>query len=68
MVSADIDEELVYQITKALWQPASRVLLESGHAKGKAIRLETALRGVAIPLHPGAERYYFEAGLIEHGP
>ena len=34
-------------------------------AKGKAITVETALDGIGIPLHPGAEKYYREAGLIK---
>jgi TRAP transporter TAXI family solute receptor len=65
VVGAEIDDELVYQITRALWHPNSRLLLDGGHAKARLIRLETALEGVSIPLHPGAERYYREAGLIE---
>lgn len=63
VTGADQDEELIYQITKALWNDNSRRLLDSGHAKGKEIRLETALDGVGVPLHPGAARYYREAGL-----
>ena len=63
VTGADQDEELIYQITKALWNENSRKLLDSGHAKGKEIRLETALDGVGVPLHPGAARYYREAGL-----
>lgn len=62
--SADIDEELVYQITKALWNDKTRKLLDTGHAKGKAITLETALNGVGVPLHAGAERFYREVGLL----
>lgn len=65
VVSAAADEERVYQITKALWNQANRALLDSGHPQGKAITLETALDGIAIPLHPGAERFYEEAGLIK---
>ena len=65
LVGAETDEELVYGITKALWHDNARQLLDNGHAKGQAITLATALDGVAIPLHPGAERYYREAGLIE---
>ena len=65
VVSANVDEELVYGITKALWNEKSRKLLDKGHAKGKAITAETALDGVGIPLHPGAERYYKEAGLLK---
>lgn len=63
VVSADVDEQLVYDIVKALWNENSRKLLDNGHAKGKSITLETALDGIGIPLHPGAERYYREAGL-----
>ena len=35
-------EELIYKVTAALWNPASRKLLDSGHAKGREIRIETA--------------------------
>ena len=63
--SAKEDEELIYNITKALWNKESRKLLDVGHAKGKTITLDTALSGVGVPLHPGAERFYKEAGLIK---
>jgi uncharacterized protein len=65
VVAAEIDEDLVYGITKALWHDNARILLEDGHARAHAITLETALDGVSIPLHPGAERYYREVGLLE---
>ena len=63
--SAKADEELIYGITQALWNEKSRKLLDDGHAKGKSITLETALDGVGVPLHAGAERFYKEAGMIE---
>ncbi|WP_339856233.1 TAXI family TRAP transporter solute-binding subunit [uncultured Nisaea sp.] len=40
-------------------------MLDKGHAKGKQIVLETALKGVLIPIHPGAEKFYKEVGLIK---
>ena len=55
-------DDLVYEITKALWSDKTRAALDSGHAKGKAIQKATALTGVGIPLHPGAEKFYKEAG------
>ena len=55
--SAKEDEELVYQITKALWNDESRKLLDVGHAKGKTITTDSALNGVGVPLHAGAERF-----------
>lgn len=65
LVHADVDEELVYGITRALWHDNARQLLDHGHDKGRAITLQTALQGLGVPLHPGAERYYREAGLLE---
>lgn len=64
VVSAELDEELVYQITKALWHPFNRPLLMTGHPQARNLSIETALNGVAIPLHPGAERYYKEVGKL----
>jgi len=58
-------EELIYNITKALWNDKSRKLLDVGHAKGKTITAETALSGIGVPLHAGAERFYKEIGLLD---
>lgn len=65
VTSADQPEELIYGITKALWNENTRKQLDAGHAKGKQITPENALAGVGIPLHPGAERFYKEAGLLK---
>ena len=68
VTSADQPEDLIYAITKAMWNEQTRKLLDNGHAKGKAIVLEAALNGIDnldVPLHPGAERFYKEAGLIK---
>lgn len=67
-VSSDLSEELVYSITKALWNENTRRLLDNGHAKGKQITPDTALDGIlalGVPLHAGAEKFYKEAGLLE---
>lgn len=63
--SAKQDEDLVYNITKALWNEESRKLLDVGHAKGKTITPDSALAGVGVPLHAGAEKFYKEAGLLK---
>ena len=65
ITSAKIDAGLVYEITKGLWSDKTRAALDAGHAKGKVIRKETALLGLGIPLHPGAEKFYKEAGLAK---
>jgi TRAP transporter TAXI family solute receptor len=63
IVNADIPDDLVYSITKALWHETSRKILDQGHPMGQRIRLETALQGVVVPLHPGAERFYRDVGM-----
>ena len=68
VVSSDLSEELVYGITKAMWNDNTRKLLDNGHAKGKQITPDTALDGIAalgVPLHAGAEKFYKEAGLLK---
>jgi len=65
VTSAKQSDELIYKVTAALWNPATRKLLDSGHAKGREIRLETATKGLGIPLHPGAEKFYKEQGLLK---
>jgi hypothetical protein len=58
-------DPLIYNITAALWNANTRKLLDSGHAKGRAIKLDSALLGLGIPLHPGAEKFYREKGLLK---
>ena len=58
LVNADVPNDLVFAIVRALFHPDNRGLLDSGHPKGKLIRLETARDGLPVPLHPGAEAYY----------
>ncbi|QQP88828.1 TAXI family TRAP transporter solute-binding subunit [Skermanella sp. TT6] len=64
VTSANQPEELVYNIVKALWSDSARAALDAGHAKGKLITLENATSGTAIPLHPGAEKFYREKGVL----
>ena len=39
--------------------------MAEAHAQGKNVQPKTALAGMSIPLHPGAEKFYKEAGLIK---
>lgn len=57
----NIPEEIVYNITKVIWENLST--LKEIHGATKDMRLETAIDGLGAPLHPGAIRYYREVGL-----
>jgi len=63
LVASTMEEDIIYQITKTLWNQNSRRLLDSGHAKGRYITIESAMDGIAVPLHPGARRFYEEIGM-----
>lgn len=58
-VSSKLDEGFVYNLTKALYENLSTIQ----HAKGKEIKLENALKGMTLPVHPGAQKYFDEKGV-----
>ena len=64
IASSTLETDFVYQMVKALWNDSTRRLLDSGHPIGKRIARANALDGLALPLHPGAEKYYREVGLL----
>jgi TRAP transporter TAXI family solute receptor len=61
VAKAELEDDVVYKITKAMFENLKDI--ERAHAKGKEVKLETAIVGIPIPLHPGAERFYKEKGL-----
>jgi TRAP transporter TAXI family solute receptor len=63
VVRAALDEDLVYRATAALWSRRTAALLAAGHPQGRSIAPASALTGVSIPLHPGAERFYRRIGV-----
>jgi uncharacterized protein len=65
VTSSRADNATVYDITKALFSENNQKALAAGHAKGKLINLQNAVKGAGIPFHPGAERFYREEGAIK---
>ena len=59
LVRADLSEDLVYKVTKAIFENTDKL----GHAKAKEIKMESVLAGVSIPIHPGAKKYFDEKGV-----
>lgn len=55
-VNKDLPEDLVYAMTKAIYDNTDKI----GHAKGEFIKAETGLDGIGIEVHPGAQRYFDE--------
>lgn len=63
VVNADVDEATVYNLTKTMFD--NQPDLAKAHAKGKELSLEKAIKGISIPLHPGAIKFYKEKGIIK---
>ncbi len=60
IVSNELDEETVYQLTKAIYENKG----EYAHEKASEMSLEYAVSSISVPFHPGAERYFKEVGAI----
>lgn len=65
IVSETLPEQLVYDICRVLWNQTTRKIIDEGHPQGRNVRLESALDGIAIPLHSGAERCYRDLGVLQ---
>jgi TRAP transporter TAXI family solute receptor len=57
----DLSGDLVYKFTKAIFDNLGQ--FHSAHAAAKSLTLQTALNGMPVPLHPGAEKFYREKGI-----
>jgi TRAP transporter TAXI family solute receptor len=62
IVSDKLSEDLVYNMTKALFENAAEIT--AGHPKGAELDPAYSISSISIPLHPGAEKYYKEAGVL----
>lgn len=58
-----VSDDTAYRMTKAMYDNIDT--LYAAHNAAKAIKRENAIKGMPVPLHPGAERYYKEVGLIK---
>jgi TRAP transporter TAXI family solute receptor len=58
-----VSDETAYQMTKLLFENLDRMV--ASHSAAEDITIEGAIEGLPIPLHPGAERYYREQGVLQ---
>jgi hypothetical protein len=59
---ADVPEEWIYELTKATWENRNRLI--QAHPAYKELTKEMVMTGIRVPLHPGAEKYWREIGLL----
>jgi len=58
-----VSTDTVYKMTKSMWENLDHLV--AAHSAAKAIKKENAAKGMPVPLHPGAEKYYREIKLIK---
>lgn len=63
IAAAGAADELVYEVTKAIWE--NRDAVTEKHPAGKFIRPEVVVKDTGTEFHPGAERFYREIGISE---
>ncbi|WP_337997089.1 TAXI family TRAP transporter solute-binding subunit [Oleispirillum naphthae] len=59
----NVPDDVVYRMTKAMYTHLDALV--AAHSAAKAIDPQKALRGMPLPVHPGAEKYYKEVGLMK---
>ncbi len=63
VTQSEVSNDLAYAMTKAMYENLSK--LAAAHNAAKAIKPENAVKGMPVPIHPGAERYYREVGMMK---
>lgn len=58
VVPENLDADTAYKMTKAIYANTDR--LKAAHKLGEGITKESALEGMPIPVHPGAEKFFNE--------
>jgi TRAP transporter TAXI family solute receptor len=61
IVSASLDEDTVYEMTKAIFDNIEEIT--KAHAKGAELSIENATSGMTAPFHKGAAKYFAEKGV-----
>ncbi len=61
IASNDLKEDAVYSFLKGLFDYKDEI--SAAHNKGNELDLNTAVSGISIPFHPGAQKFYAEKGI-----
>ena len=62
IVHKDLSDDLVYKMTKVFWDNHAEFVKVKG--VWKKVLMKDAVNGAAVPIHPGAAKYYKEQGVM----
>ncbi len=60
---ADVSEDLVYEMTKAIWSQEGLTNLRQAHSAAVETSMENNFRDASRPLHKGAYKFWVEQGI-----
>src|SRR5690606_4820335 len=63
VTNSGVSDDIAYKMAQALYDNLDQMV--SAHAAARNIKLEGALKGMPLPLHPGAEKFYREKGVLK---
>jgi uncharacterized protein len=66
VATAQLPDSVAYSLTRAIWNPANRTELDVLAAQGLSIKPDGRLVSSLVPLHPGAAKYYQDAGRLQN--
>jgi TRAP transporter TAXI family solute receptor len=65
IVNKDVPADVVYNLTKAVYSEAGMKHMIEIHKSAKAMSVEGGLTGIVTPIHPGAEKFWKEMGVLK---
>ena len=61
VASNEVSEDAIYEVLKTMFD--NKDALAEGHAKFESLNAEDAVKGMSVPFHAGAKKYYEEQGI-----
>lgn len=68
VANANFDEERTFGIARAIWHERNTELFATGHPRGRLMKKALAVKGLTLPVHPGAARYYIAENVMQPAP
>jgi len=65
VANSKVPADMVYNLLKAVFSKEGLEYMVSVHKSAKAMSVENGIKGIITPLHPGAEKFWKEMGVLK---